>query len=167
MGSMLRPSVARVTVFVTAIAISAALLIYTHRQALFVSAAWDGRVNVMRFLALLGADAKSPACGHRHCLLPLVYAAWGGDEETAEFLAARGADVNDPGNFHATPLMMASFCGDVEMVKLLLKNGADVNLSNDDGNTALSFAKQKNQIAVIRLLRRAGAIDTTSAGQPE
>ena len=131
--------------------------IYINRQAVFISAAFDGRVRVMRGLELFGVDVKAPACKYKGCLLPLVAAAWGGEREAVRFLIERGADVNDGGRLDKTPLMMASYFGETEVVKLLLTHGADVNQVNSDGETALDFAKQKGQSSVIRLLRQAGA----------
>jgi len=136
--------------------------VYVHRQAVFVSAASNGNLVLMRGLEVLGVDVNAPACKHQNCILPLVGAAWNGQRETALFLIERGADVNEGGRFDKTPLMMASYCGETEVVKLLLAKGADVNLTNSDGESALSFAKQKKQSSVIRLLREAGAKELSS-----
>jgi ankyrin repeat protein len=132
---------------------------YVSPQSVFVSAAWSGRLRIMRVAEMLGAEVDKPACENRHCLLPLVTAAWGGNEEAVEFLLDRGANLNDGGRLEVTPLMFASYCGHTKIVKLLLDRGADVNMTDSMGNTALSFARQKNQRRVISLLLQAGARD--------
>jgi ankyrin repeat protein len=133
--------------------------IYVDRQAVFISAAWGGRTNVMRATYALGVDLNESNCQYRTCVIPLVAATWGGHNDAVEFLLDRGADVNKSGRFGKTALMIAAFLGQDDTVRLLLSKGANVNKGSRDGDTALSLAQQRGNLEAAELLLNAGAIE--------
>lgn len=136
--------------------------IYLDRQGVFNYAAWNGNVNLMKSIALLGVDVDAPSCKYQTCPPPLVFAAWYGQNEAVVYLLNQGADINNKRNYGSTALMMAAFSGRKETVKLLISRGANVNQKGivngeSSGETALDFAKFGNKPEIVQILQDAGA----------
>jgi ankyrin repeat protein len=98
------------------------LYIYSHRQAVFTEAAFDGNLPLMKAMLAIGANVHSPGCPYERCFIPIIAAAWTGHNDAVQFLLDRGADVNAK-NKLGTALMAAAYHGHVETVKLLLSRG--------------------------------------------
>lgn len=146
--------------FTGAIALSFFLLnwpnLREYRQVVFVDAALEGNVTLMKLLLFIGADANGLECQQVRCRTPLIAATQTGQHEAVQLLLARGADVDQRMKRGQTPLMFASYYGHTELVRLFLANGADVN-ADFGGDTALTWAKQKRHAEVISLLVANGA----------
>jgi ankyrin repeat protein len=119
------------------------------------AAAWNGRVEVIRFLleegaevdllSPLGASALEEACVHGYL-------------ETASLLLAHGADAAAAWGEGDTPLMSASRRGSADVVALLLAHGCgDIDRRRSDGLMALYYACAPGHVRVVRALLGAGA----------
>ena len=132
------------------------LYVYSHRQGVFIEAAWDGNIPLMKLMLVIGADVHSHSCPYRTCLTPIESAAWTGHNNAVRFLLDRSADVNAASHNGTTALMAAAYHGHVETVKLLLAAGANPNAERDE-DTALKFAKEQGHGEIVASLRAAGA----------
>jgi ankyrin repeat protein len=152
----------RLAAFLPALVFSLMLVlaytVYVNRQAMFIQAAWDGNIPMMKAMYALGVDVNAPSCSHRACFIPLVGAAWDGHNEAVQYLLDRGADVKARSRSGMTALMVAASYGHKETVQLLVSRGAEINASRD-GDTALTFAKEHRHTEVVEWLRQAGAIE--------
>ena len=157
-----RPIVSRFTAFLLALVLSLILVlaytIYVNRQTIFVRAALDGNIPIMKATYALGVDVNAPSCWHRACVVPIVAAAWDGHNDAIQFLLDRGADINARSLFDMTALMMSAQHGHKETVKLLVSRGADINAIRD-GDIALTLAREKGHIEIVEWLRQAGAVE--------
>ena len=92
---------------------------------LFIAAAHDGNVDVVKFLLDHGADAKAP--GPAGATGALMMSARANDTASVKLLLAKGAVAKAQGPNGFTALISAAGYGNDELVKVLLEGGADVN----------------------------------------
>ena len=163
MQARFQPLTKRFVVFVltlaTGLSIVLARKIYTNRQGLFVYAAYNGNVTLMRLTSVLGVDINAPGCDYGSCWNALSAAINGHHPAAARYLLDQGADANAFATRRPRirVLTLASYYGDVETVRLLLAHGADVHFANSERETALTIAIQRENDEVVALLRQAGA----------
>ena len=123
-----------------------------HPTAVMI-AAMEGRVELVRKLAGLGADLKAKDEKGRSALL---WAQFGKDHsklpELAKLFADAGVDLDAPANDGVTPLMFAVGSGDAPLVEFLLAHGADPNHQAADGSSPLFLAIRAADAGIIRTL---------------
>ena len=118
------------------------------------SAAFSGRLELVRFLAAQGANVKTP---NKFGTTPLAVAAGSGHLEVVRFLAAQGANVDTPSKSGVTPLNAAAGGGHFDVVRFLVAQGAMVDTPNKHGITPLVSAVRSGKTAVAAFLRSKGA----------
>ena len=100
-------------------------------------AAYRGKVEVVRRLLALGADASIADSEHHQ---PIHNAAAGGYTGVIETLLASGVDINTPGANGMTALLFSISSMHPEAAGWLLDRGADPTLARSNGLTALHYA---------------------------
>lgn len=134
--------------------------------------AWNGYVDLLRFLLGQGADINLPGPGG---CTPVALAAQRGHAHLVSILISANCDVtktaNVSGNFNVAPLHLAAQHGHAEAVRLLIDAGASVNAgmicsdSNIKGVTPLHLAVQAEHLDIMDILLGAGG-DVHSSTQP-
>ncbi|MBI5789525.1 MAG: ankyrin repeat domain-containing protein [Candidatus Schekmanbacteria bacterium] len=90
-----------------------------------LSAAWDGRTDVVKSLLASGADVNSKdEKGKTAYVTPLMFAVLRGNFKTIETLLAHGADVNAKDRNGYTAIMMAQEINQIKIVEMLKNAGA-------------------------------------------
>jgi ankyrin repeat protein len=118
----------------------------------FLRAAWNGDIEVMRYLLAHGADADAVTEQGETALLLLAGAGWplgqGYLRPDAEIMAALellvdefGMDVNATTNDGVTALMAAVFKGTNDVIEFLVERGADLTAVDSEGRTVLTWAR--------------------------
>ncbi len=118
----------------------------------FLRAAWNGDVEVMRYLLENGADPRVETEKGENALLLLAGAGWplgqGYLRSEEEILAALdllveelGFDVNSETAEGFTPLMGAVFKGDNYVVEYLVEHGARLDAKDKAGRSLITWAK--------------------------
>ncbi|XP_055495799.1 ankyrin repeat and SOCS box protein 3 isoform X3 [Leucoraja erinacea] len=125
-------------------------------------AAYQGHLDVLKFLLEKGADKESK---DDYGITPLFLAAQYGKVESLRTLIQHGSNVNCQAYDKATPLFIAAQEGHVECVEVLLSHGVDANLycNEDDWQLPIHAAAQMGQVkffAIIYMLLKAGAVIT-------
>ena len=105
-------------------------------------AAFFGRVEIVRYLLVVGADANAVAKNMMK-VMPLHSAVAHNQLEISELLIAQGADVNARQEGGFVPLHEAAQSGNLEIARLLLKHGAEVNAKSDNGKTPLALTREE------------------------
>lgn len=114
-------------------------------------AAFDGQVEVARYLISRGADVN----------VRLSVAVTALNREGIEIGDERTAVI-------ATPLVAAAFRGHLPMVELLVEGGADINLEAADETPPLTAALNAGQEEIAQFLLTQGAdLDAVRLGDPD
>jgi len=116
-------------------------------------AAFDGRLEIVKFLLEHGADPNIQ--DNYHGNTPLHDAAVNGHLEVVKLLLEHGADPNIQNNYGDTPLHRAAFEGHCVVVKFLLDHGADPTIRNNKGRTPLELGRKCREFREM-LRRRSG-----------
>lgn len=116
-------------------------------------AAYEGHVDVVRFLLEKGANVDSRSNSGSS---PLHGAAFHNRPEIARILVEAGADVNLANNYGYTPLLSAAVGGSHEVVQILLDAGADPNARTALGANAILSAAAGGCQETFDLLRNSG-----------
>jgi ankyrin repeat protein len=150
-------------------------------------AAWNGDIEVMRYLLAHGADPYAVTAKGETALLLLTGAGWplgqGFIRSDEEIIAALdlligeyGMDVNSTTNEGITGLMAAVFKGTNNVVEYLVEKGADLGAVDNEGRTILTWAKgiaantgqpprpQPESEALVRKLAEARGITLAMVG---
>ncbi|XP_055495797.1 ankyrin repeat and SOCS box protein 3 isoform X1 [Leucoraja erinacea] len=114
-------------------------------------AAYQGHLDVLKFLLEKGADKESK---DDYGITPLFLAAQYGKVESLRTLIQHGSNVNCQAYDKATPLFIAAQEGHVECVEVLLSHGVDANLycNEDDWQLPIHAAAQMGQVKVLEFL---------------
>ena len=118
----------------------------------FLRAAWNGDIEVMRYLLEKGADPRVETEKGENALLLLAGAGWplgqGYLRSEREILEALdllveelGFDVNSATTEGFTPLMGAVFKGDNYVVEYLVEHGARLDAKDNAGRSLMTWAK--------------------------
>ena len=118
----------------------------------FLRAAWNGDIEVMRYLLAHGADPHVVTEEGETALLLLAGAGWplgqGYIRSDAEIEAALdllveelGMDVNAATNNGITGVMAAIFKGTNNVIEYLVEKGARLDVKDNDGHTVLDWAE--------------------------
>ena len=156
----------------------------SYGESPLTTAAFQGRLDVVRFLLDAGANAErlawTPAM-MATCLGTLeelqgildkggeldqrdyfdrtvwLLSAIVGDVRKAQLLHEHGIDIEERGRMGDTALANCVSRGHVPMARWLIQIGANVNNPDDSGNTPLMIAAQSGQAESVQLLLDAGA----------
>ncbi len=104
-------------------------------------AAWDGRLDTVKYLAEHGADINAAA---KDGETAIMYAARNGHPEVVKYLAEHGADINAADNSGTTAIMYAAWNGHLDIVNYLVDKNANLKLKNNEGKTAEMIALERN-----------------------
>jgi ankyrin repeat protein len=118
----------------------------------FLRAAWNGDIEVMRYLLEQGADPNVATEKNETALLLLAGAGWplgqGHIRSDEEILASldllveeHGMDVNAATTEGITPLMGAVFKGTNDVVEYLVEHGAKLDAVDNEGRSLMVWAK--------------------------
>jgi len=130
---------------------------YEERTPLH-SAAFDGLVEVVRFLLEHNADVNSRDFQGQ---TPLHSSPRGSDSNkqinVIRLLLQHGADVNARGGYGQTPLYEAVVNGTLEVARVLLEHGASVIERDNEGRTPFQVALDYGRHELVKLLSEHGA----------
>jgi ankyrin repeat protein len=127
-------------------------------------AARDGKIDIVGFLILNGADVNRT---NKYGWTALMIAASRGHEAIVELLLFEGADPNTSNIHGETALTESASQGYGSIVKILLLNGADIHAARDGrALAALDIAAGQGHADVVQLLLSYEA-DTNSFGAQE
>ena len=112
-------------------------------------AAWDGSLEVGRFLLDRGANINARD-KDRHT--PLMYTTWRGHLKFARMLLQRGAVIDPQDDCGQTALHFAIKYRQAQAVELLLEHGVDVNVRDEDGNTPSELASACGYQEAVELI---------------
>lgn len=115
-------------------------------------AAEQGRMEIVRYLVLQGAEIDATTPENTGEVTPLRYAITNGDIEMVLFLIEQGADVNKANNRGWTPLMTAVTNGHVDIIDILLDAGADINARTESGRTITRIASDAGYTDIVMKL---------------
>ena len=124
-------------------------------------AAWNGHLDLVRYLAAAGAD---PDIRNKNGLAPLFCAADRARYSLSRLLISVGADAGIRGYLGRTPMHMAARAGDIGLIRILLDRGANVNAGDVSGVTPLDMAVWHRNTETAKLLEAHGAV--RSPAQP-
>lgn len=135
-----------------------------HLDSPFLSAAAQGRLEILRLTLVAGADVAST---NRHGSTALIAAAEHGHLQAVVELLKTRIDVNQVNRLGRTALLQAVIRGDggpasADIVRALLARGADPQQVDASGVAALAQAERRGQLAVAALLRSALLADKPS-----
>jgi uncharacterized protein len=123
-------------------------------------AAWQGDIELVKFLVVAGLDVNAPGAGSGEDG-PLWSAVCAESVDVVQFLLEHGADPN------RSRMLISAINADTNelaMVKLLVEHGADVNRSYPFGGkdgpifNALSWAEASGKTEIAEYLRSKGAV---------
>lgn len=126
-----------------------------HEETPLMLAAWNGHVDLVRFLIVAGADVHATdvegvdgliGAGSRPGTAPVL-----------ETLLTSGAHVDRRDASGRTALIHAAAAGLEDNAVVLLRHRADPNIFTDEQETALTFAVVNEYPDVLTLLLNAGA----------
>lgn len=122
-----------------------------------------GRVEAVRLLASLGADATRAGADDE---TPVSLAVERKDLALLRAVLEAGGDPRSPqGKRGSTPILRAAHLGaDAAVLDVLLAFGADVHARDRWGHSALSIALEAGRLDAIALLQAAGASEPPSLG---
>jgi ankyrin repeat protein len=133
------------------------------KKSLLLHAATSGRINIVRYLVLRGANVN---LRDSQGMTPLTSAVWIGHNEVAEYLIDHGADVNVHVNgLHgATPMICAirsPWLSDMQredFARALIQSGRlNLNARDVGGRTAAWWAAREMKFNIFNILIEAGA----------
>jgi ankyrin repeat protein len=119
-----------------------------------ISAAWDGRTDVVAFLLDNGEDVNRrnvPGC------TPLLAALHEQRFELARMLIERGADLSGVSNVDWTPLRYAMFFKQLDLIDFIIQKGGDPNIPAGGDWRPLHIAVYEKDVPMARLFLEKGA----------
>lgn len=123
-------------------------------DALWINAAADGQVEVVRFLCDAGADVSDRDTQGGTALI-IAAAKW--QLAVVRLLSDAGANLSDRDGEGWTVLMTAAGDGHLDVVRFLCDAGADLSACDDNGRTTLTAAATTGHLEVVRFLIHTGA----------
>jgi len=118
-------------------------------------AAWNGHVDLVRFLLEAGADVQATDREREDALIGA--SGRPGKAAVLEMLLTGGAHVDRRNASGRTALIEAASVGSEDNAAVLLRYGADRNVVTDEQETALTFAVVNEYRNLVGLLLNAGA----------
>ena len=105
-----------------------------RNQAVFY-AAWEGRVDVLEWLKMQGADVNIK---DDHGRTPMSSAANEGQLDAMKWMQTQGVDVNAKDHNGGTLMFYAAAGGHVNVMEWLKEEGVDINARDNIGRAALT-----------------------------
>lgn len=131
-----------------------------HKITPLMKAAWDGQIEIAKYLIDSGADVNAVDDQQE---TPLFSAIKRERVEITQLLIDRGAKVNIRDSRQFTPLITAAAAGSQEIVRILVKAGGNIK-DEMYGLTPLMFAVASRKVDVLKLLVELGApVDQVSS----
>ena len=125
-----------------------------HGGTAFAAAVQNSHVDVVRYLAGLGADMETPI---HDGATPAFIACYRGNVEIVRFLCSQMVNLETPNANGNTPFAIAAQHRRLDIAEILLQHGVNIAPVNKKGSTPFFFACQEGNLDVVKFLVRNGA----------
>ena len=125
-----------------------------HGGTAFAAAVQNSHLDVVKYLASLGADMEIPI---HDGATPIFIACYRGNMEIVRFLCSQMVNLEKPNANGNTPFAIAAQHRRLDIAEALLQHGVNIAPVNKKGSTPFFFACQEGNLDVVKFLVRNGA----------
>mmetsp|Transcript_10725 Transcript_10725/g.35543 ORF Transcript_10725/g.35543 Transcript_10725/m.35543 type:complete len:272 (-) Transcript_10725:154-969(-) len=125
-----------------------------HGGTAFAAAVQNSHLEVVKYLAALGADMEIPI---HDGATPIFIACYRGNMEIVRFLCSQMVNLEKANANGNTPFAIAAQHRRLDIAEVLLQHGVNIAPVNKKGSTPFFFACQEGNLDVVKFLVRNGA----------
>ena len=129
-----------------------------HGGTAFAAAVQNSHLDVVKYLASLGADMEIPI---HDGATPIFIACYRGNMDIVRFLCSQMVNLERPNANGNTPFAIAAQHRRLDIAEALLQHGVNIAPVNKKGSTPFFFACQEGNLDVVKFLVRNGAETNT------
>ena len=120
-----------------------------HGGTAFAAAVQNSHLDVVKYLASLGADMEIPI---HDGATPIFIACYRGNMEIVRFLCSQMVNLEKPNANGNTPFAIAAQHRRLDIAEALLQHGVNIAPVNKKGSTPFFFACQEGNLDVVKFL---------------